>query len=68
MTKQIRVRYTKEQENWIREVYYKVDSYDELTLLFNETFGVTRKKDSIREKCTKKFGIKRNAKPDYVRS
>ena len=36
MTKQIRVRYTKEQENWIREVYYKVDSYDELTLLFNQ--------------------------------
>ena len=68
MTKQIRVRYTKEQENWIREVYYKVDSYDKLTLLFNETFGVTRKKRLHTRKMHKKFGIKRNAKPDYVRS
>ena len=53
MTKQIRVRYTKEQENWIREVYHKVDSYDELTLLFNETFGVTRKKTPYEKNAQK---------------
>lgn len=42
MTK--RIRYTLEQEYWLRDNYHKSKSYDELTSLFNKTFGVNRKK------------------------
>lgn len=52
------VRFTEPQELWLRGNYGKVGSYDELTARFNETFGAERRKDAIREKCTKRLGLK----------
>lgn len=50
--------FTPEQENWIRDNYYLVGSYAELTDKFNSTFGTERNIGMIREKCTKRMGIK----------
>ena len=46
-------RFTAEQEEWLRNHYYLVSSYQELTDLFNETFGTSRKKTQLMDKCTK---------------
>lgn len=51
------VPYTHEQEQWLRDNYHAVDSYDELTQRFNNIFEVVRKKESIQEKCTKRLGL-----------
>ena len=52
------VYYTPEQEQWLRNNYYLVNSYDELTSLFNKKFVSNRSKNSLREKCTKSLGLK----------
>lgn len=57
MGKQIHIYYTKEQEDWLRDNYHSTDSYSDLTCAFNERFGTTRHKDSIREKCVKRMGL-----------
>lgn len=50
--------FTPGQENWLRENYFTIGSYDLLTLLFNHEFGTNRSKEAIREKCTKQLGLK----------
>ena len=50
--------YTPEQEQWLIDNYYLVNSYDELTELFNKRFCINRNKDSIRDKCSKRLGLK----------
>lgn len=49
--------FTPEQENWLRENYYLVGSYAELTDKFNATFGTERKVPQIQEKCTKRLDL-----------
>lgn len=56
--KQVHVYFTAEQEQWLRDNYHSVDTYEELTMRFNERFGTSRKKESIREKCCKRLGLK----------
>lgn len=52
------VYFTSEQEQWLRDNYHLVDCYGDLTLLFNLRFGTDRKKETIREKCNKRLGLK----------
>ena len=49
--------FTPEQEAWLIQSYHNVTSYDELTDIFNHTFGLNRTKSSIREKCNKRLGL-----------
>ena len=50
--------YTPEQEQWLIDNYYLANSYDELTELFNKRFCINRNKDSLRDKCSKRLGLK----------
>ena len=50
--------FTPEQEEWLRENYRMFTSYDEMTEAFNAFFGTDRNRDMIREKCTKRLGLK----------
>ncbi len=52
------VHFTPEQEAWLRNNYHAAGSYNELAALFNQEFAVVRSKASIREKCTKRMGLK----------
>ena len=52
------VYFTSEQEEWLREHYFKATSYDELTTLFNREFGAFRTKSMLQDKCTKRLGLK----------
>lgn len=54
----IKHHFTAEQEEWLRENYYLVSSYQELTELFNERFETGRKKSQIQDKCTKNLQLK----------
>lgn len=49
--------FTAEQEEWLRNNFYLVSSYQELTDLFNERFGMQRKKGQISDKCTKNMRL-----------
>ena len=49
--------FTNEQEKWLRDNYYLVSTYQELTELFNEQFGTSRKKSQIQDKCTKRLRL-----------
>lgn len=51
------MRYTAEQENWIRDNHGTVKSYAELTERFNLHFNAKRTRDQIREKCNKGLGL-----------
>lgn len=50
--------FTAEQEQWLRDNYQSIETYDELTMRFNERFGTLRKKTAISEKCSKRLGLK----------
>ena len=50
--------FTPEQENWLRDNFYCVDSHTELTDKFNATFGTERNIGMIREKCSKRMGLR----------
>ena len=50
-------RFTAEQEEWLRNHYYLVSSYQELTELFNERFGTSRVREQISDKCTKQMRL-----------
>ena len=57
MAKQLHIYYTKEQEDWLRDNYYRVKSYDDLTAAFNERFETIRNRESIKDKCVKRMGL-----------
>ena len=50
--------FTVEQEEWLRNHYFIVSSYKELTEHFNKVFGTERKQSQISEKCTKSLRLK----------
>ena len=50
-------RFTAEQEEWLRNHYHSVSSYQELTDLFNERFGTSRLRGQISDKCTKQMRL-----------
>lgn len=50
--------FTAEQEAWLREHYHAAPSFAELTEQFNATFGTSRNKGMISDKCTKRLGLK----------
>ena len=50
-------RFTTEQEEWLRNHYYSVSSYQELTELFNEQFGTSRVREQISDKCIKQMRL-----------
>lgn len=50
--------FTPDQENWLRENYYLVCSYAELTEKFNSHFGANRNVSMISDKCGKRMGLK----------
>lgn len=50
--------YTRLEEEWLVENYEKFDTYEELTEELNRTFGRGRQRSSVREKCTKRLGLK----------
>ena len=58
-------RFTAEQEEWLRNHYFLVSSYQELTELFNERFGTNRGRSHISEKCTK--GLRLVGMPNHGR-
>lgn len=58
VTKRKTTHYTEEEEKWLIDNYDKHDNYKELTNCFNTCFGRDKKITAIREKCTKKLGIK----------
>ena len=49
--------FTAEQEEWLRNHYHSVSSYQELTDLFNERFGTSRLRGQISDKCTKQMRL-----------
>lgn len=57
--------FTTEQEEWLRNHYYSVSSYRELTELFNKQFGTSRRKEQISDKCTK--GLRLTGMPNSTR-
>lgn len=50
--------FTREQETWLRDNYYLVESYGELTDKFNSVFSTERNASMIRDKCLKQLGLK----------
>lgn len=50
--------YTKEEEEWLVDNYCKYETYDDLTMGLNKHFGNDRLTSSVREKCTKRLGLK----------
>lgn len=50
--------YTPDQEKWLVENYNKYETYMLMAVDFNRLFNANRKIESIREKCTKRLGIK----------
>lgn len=53
-----KVRYTDKQDEWLKQNYEKTSTYEELTNLFNETFGTSKKKSQIGERCSKRLKLK----------
>lgn len=51
-------RFTKEQENWLLINYQAEPSYSHLTYKFNSKFSANRTVEQVREKCTKRLGLK----------
>lgn len=47
------VRFTAEQEQWLRDNYHKATSYADLALAFNAKFSARRTVSQLRDKCTK---------------
>lgn len=52
------MRYTPEEEAFLRAHIGVCDSYADLTRRLNETFGTDRKMERVREKCTKRLHIR----------
>lgn len=50
--------FTSEQEAWLRDNFYCVGSHAELTDKFNATFGTERNIGMIKEKCSKRMGLR----------
>lgn len=50
--------YTKEEEQWLRDKYGWYETYDVLTQELNNQFGTSHAVSSVREKCTKRLGLK----------
>ena len=50
--------FTFEQETWLRENYHLMSSYSMLTDRFNSKFGTSRNIGMIRDKCSKRMGLK----------
>lgn len=50
--------FTSEQEAWLRDNFYCVGSYAELTEKFNSHFGTNRNVSMISDKCGKRMGLK----------
>ena len=50
--------FTFEQEVWLRENYHLMSSYSMLTDRFNSKFGTSRNIGMIRDKCSKRMGLK----------
>ena len=50
--------YTSEQEEWLRDNFYRVGSYAELTEKFNSRFCMDKKVSMISWKCNKHMGLK----------
>ncbi len=55
--------FLKEQEQWLCEKYFSFPSYAALTEQFNAAFGTEKSTDMIREKCTKRLGLKGMSNP-----
>lgn len=53
-----RNHFTPEQEQFLRDNYFAIGSYDLLTEAFNHEFGTNRSQLSVRQKCTKQLGLK----------
>ena len=52
------IYYTEEQEGWLRNNYHNVNSYFELTELFNKTFHADRQVYSVKDKRSKRLSLK----------
>lgn len=52
------VKFTTEQETWLRDNFYNATSYADLTERFNLRFGLTKSKQAISDKCGKKLHLK----------
>ena len=50
--------FTTEQEAWLRDNFYQVGSYAELTDNFNSRFGTNRNLSMISDKCGKRMGLR----------
>lgn len=57
-TKRKAMHYTQEEEKWLAENYSKHKTYEELTTALNQQFCKERAVTSVREKCTKRLGLK----------
>ncbi len=51
------MKFTPEQERWLKENIEKADSYAHLVQMFNFVFGASRTVSQLRDKCTKQMGI-----------
>lgn len=50
--------FTDEQEQWLCDNFHKAQSYKALAERFNKTFEASRSAEQIKEKCTKRLGLK----------
>lgn len=50
--------YTRSEEKWLVENYKRFDNYQDLTNGLNKEFGRGRQSSSVREKCSKRLGLK----------
>lgn len=57
------IKYTLEQEEWLRSNYRNASSFADLTIAFNQRFNTNRSPQAISDKCGK--SLKLNGKPNH---
>lgn len=57
-TKKTKMRFSKDEEQWLIDNYSKFMSYDELTKQFNKTFNRQKDKKHLQDKCIKRLKLK----------
>lgn len=56
-TEKTKTHYAPEQERWLIENYSEHESYYDMTNEFNAKFSTNRKREAIREQCTKRLKL-----------